>query len=196
MSLDTGGNAAESPFGFAPAFVRPSEHTGTPVSLELSLTGMPMLGACDVVVASGGTGGAPAGIAAARQGARTIVLETLHGLGGVGTQGLIASYYYGSRVGFTHELDERVHQAMGASPRHPRTRWNTSIKDLCYQQALLEAGGSSWLGSFAFGVRLDGDRVTGVLVSTPYGSGLLCTGAVVDATGNADIPPPPAQTAG
>ena len=32
-------------------------------------------------------GGAPAGIAAARQGSRTLVVEYLHGLGGVGTMG-------------------------------------------------------------------------------------------------------------
>ena len=37
------------------------------------------------------------------------------------------------------------------------------------------------------GVQVEGSQVTGVLISTPYGTGLVRCGAVVDATGNADI---------
>ena len=43
----------------------------------------------------GGTSGAPAGIAASKSGAKTLVIEYLHELGGVGTAGLIGSYWYG-----------------------------------------------------------------------------------------------------
>ena len=46
----------------------------------------------------------PAGIGAARQGARTLVVEYLYGLGGVGTLGAISKYYWGNRVGFTQEV--------------------------------------------------------------------------------------------
>ena len=61
-----------------------------------------MVGRYDVVVIGGGTGGAPAGIGAARQGAKTLVVEYLHGLGGVGTitsfglvvGPIVASYLY------------------------------------------------------------------------------------------------------
>ncbi len=51
---------------------------------------LPVLGRYDVVVIGGGTAGAPAGIGAARQGAKTLVVEYLSGLGGVGTTGAIA----------------------------------------------------------------------------------------------------------
>jgi succinate dehydrogenase/fumarate reductase flavoprotein subunit len=60
-----------------------------------------VLGEYDVVVVGGGTGGAPAAIGAGRQGAKTLLLEYLHGLGGVGTIGYISSYYHGNKVGFT-----------------------------------------------------------------------------------------------
>ena len=40
--------------------------------------------AVDVVVVGGGTSGEPAAIGAARHGARTLVVEYQHGLGGVG----------------------------------------------------------------------------------------------------------------
>ena len=85
---------------------------------------MPVLGQYDVVVIGGGTGGAPAGIGAARQGAKTLVVEYLHGLGGVGTLGAISSYYWGNRVGFTATVGGG--QQAGSSSR----RWNGTGSEL------------------------------------------------------------------
>jgi 2-polyprenyl-6-methoxyphenol hydroxylase-like FAD-dependent oxidoreductase len=169
-------------FRFAPAFWR------QPVDmLGVSPSDFPVLGRFDVVVAGGGTGGAPAGIAAAREGARTVVLEIQHELGGVGTIGLVGSYWYGNRVGFTAELDRVV---LGLDPDGHADGgriWRPEIKAAAYHRLLRAAGGTAWLGSFAFGVRMAGDRVDGVLVSTPFGCGLIEAGCVVDATGNADV---------
>lgn len=175
---------ATGPFDFAPSFVRPTDGQTVLGSAFLNTA---LLGECDVLVAGGGTGGAPAGIAAARAGAKTVVLEMQHGLGGVGTLGFIASYYHGNRVGFTEEMDRNVFGRMGLGDYPKQLRWNPNVKDAWLQETLLQAGASVWFGSFAFGVQREGDRVVGVLVSTPYGCGLMRTGAVVDATGNADI---------
>jgi glycine/D-amino acid oxidase-like deaminating enzyme len=79
-----------------------------PVTVPADERAVPVLGEVDVVVVGGGTGGAPTGISAARQGAKTVVVEYLHGLGGVGTLGLISKYYYGYIKGFTKEIDEGV----------------------------------------------------------------------------------------
>ncbi len=173
---------AAGPYRFAPAFLR------QPIGmLDASPTDVPILGRYDVVVAGGGTGGGPAGIAAAREGARTLVLEAQHGLGGVGTIGLISTYWFGNRVGFTAELDSAV-MAVDAESRSKAGRsWSPEVKSAMLHRMLADAGGTAWLGSYAFGVRMDGDRVTGLLVSTPCGVGLVEAGVVVDATGNADI---------
>ena len=169
-------------YRFAPAFLRNAIG-----SLDVSPDTFPILGRCDVVVAGGGTGGAPAGIAAARDGAKTIVLEMQHGLGGVGTRGLISGYWFGNRVGFTRELDEAVTRLDTVSQAKQGRYWNPEIKSAMYHRMLRDAGGDAWLGSYAFGVRMDGDRVNGLLVSTPFGTGLLEASSVVDATGNADM---------
>lgn len=169
-------------YGFAAAFLRNSMG-----ALDVSPAGFPVLGCCDVVVVGGGTGGASAGIAAARDGAKTIVLEMQHGLGGVGTMGLITAYWFGNRVGFTRELDDAVSRLDGVSRETQGRSWSPEIKAAVLSRMLYDAGGAAWLGSYAFGVRLDGNRVDGVLVSTPYGAGLLEVGSVVDATGNADV---------
>ncbi len=178
----SGEGQAAGPFGFATAFVRDGRET-----LKVSFPALPHLGEFDVAVAGGGTGGAPAGISAARAGARTVVLEMQHGLGGVGTLGLIASYYFGNRVGFTGEIDDALRFLDPDRPESQSQRWIPELKMGWYGRALLEAGGTAWFGSYAFGVKMDGDRVAGLLVSTPFGAGYIGCGCVVDATGNADI---------
>ncbi len=135
---------------------------------------LPVLEDCDVVVAGGGTSGAPAGIGAARRDARTLVLEFLHGLGGVGTQGAISKYYWGNRVGFSAEV------AGGAS-------WEIEQKAEWWRAALAKAGARIWFGALGCGVFADGERVLGVVVATPEGRGVVLCRTLIDATGNADM---------
>ena len=169
----------EERFGFATPFYRQAQGW-----VEADLPALPVVGRFDVVVAGGGTAGAPAGIAAARAGATTVVLETQGDLGGVGTLGTIACYYFGNLVGFTHEIDSALAHL---DPDQRPGRWNPALKGSWYSRALREAGGQAWFGSFAFGVRKEGSRVEGILVSTPFGSGLIEAGAVIDASGSADV---------
>ena len=150
---------------------------------------IPVLGAYDVVVVGGGTGGAPAGIAAARQGASTLVVEYLHGLGGVGTMGLIGKYYHGHREGFTKEIDrglaELGGEAEGGSGRGQA--WNSQIKIEWYRRELRKAGADIWYGTLGCGAFVDGNQVKGVVVATPQGRGVVLAKAVIDATGSAAI---------
>lgn len=136
---------------------------------------VPVLGRYDVVVIGGGTAGAPAAIAAARQGARTLVVEYLSGLGGVGTTGAISSYYWGNRVGFTKEV------AGGA------TAWVIEQKCQWYLEELTKAKGEVWFGGIGCGALVDGTHVTGAVVATPQGRGVVLAKVVIDATGNADV---------
>lgn len=150
---------------------------------------LPVLGSYDVVVVGGGTGGAPAGIAAARQGAKTLVVEYLYGLGGVGTMGLISSYYYGYREGFTKEIDQGVTElgGQGAGQSVQGKPWNNHVKIEWYRRELRKAGADIWYGVLGCGAFVDGNRVKGVVVATPQGRGVILAKVVVDSTGNAAI---------
>jgi hypothetical protein len=145
-----------------------------------------VLGDFDVVVVGGGTGGAPAGIAAAREGAKTLVVEYLHGLGGVGTMGYISSYYYGYIHGFTREIDNGV-AGYGGYGQAKRGRWNVEWKKEWYRSELRKAGADIWFGVLGCGALVENECVKGVVIATPAGRGVVLAKTVIDSTGNADI---------
>ncbi|MDR0610680.1 MAG: FAD-dependent oxidoreductase [Planctomycetaceae bacterium] len=148
---------------------------------------IPIAASYDVVVVGGGTTGAPAGIAAARAGAETLVVEFLHDMGGVGTLGAIAGYYWGNKVGFTDEITEG------------KRSWNIVQKAQTWRTKLREAGGDVWFGVLGAGAVVDlkpdaegRTMVKGVLLATEFGPKIVLAKVVIDTTGNGDI----AMTAG
>jgi hypothetical protein len=139
---------------------------------------LPVFGRYDVLVVGGGTAGAPAGISAARRGPKTLVIEYLDELGGVGTAGLIGSYWRGNRRGFTREIDKGI----GA-----RERWDVVAKSEWLRRELIRNGADVWLCSFGCGAIVAEGTVRGVVVATSQGRGVVLAKTVIDATGNSDI---------
>ncbi|MEY4482929.1 MAG: hypothetical protein RL693_381 [Verrucomicrobiota bacterium] len=148
---------------------------------------LPVLGEYDVVVVGGGTGGAPAGIASGRQGAKTLMIEYQAGFGGVGTLGYIAVYYHANRVGFTAEVTDGLAEISPRENRPASGQWNPDHKSEWWRRELRKAGVEIWTGALGCGAVVDKGRVTGVVVVTPQGRGVVLAKAVVDSTGNSDI---------
>jgi hypothetical protein len=146
--------------------------------VELADHDLPVLGRWDVVVVGGGTSGAPAAIGAARRGARTLVIEYMDELGGVGTAGMISNYWYGLQSGFTAEIDKRV---------GIERNWWPIKKAEWLRTELMKNDAEVWFGSFGCGTVMKGNKVSGVVVATPFGRGVVLADVVVDSTGNSDI---------
>jgi len=168
----TGGDVREFLGG-----VRPTQG-GLP-TIPSNERSLPVLGTYDVVVIGGGTGGAPAGIGAGRHKAKTLVVEYLHGLGGVGTLGMITKYYYGYRGGFTAEADEGT-KAIGARV------WGIGKAEY-WRRANRKAGTEVWFWCLGCGAFVQDGTVKGAVVATPEGRGVVLAKTVIDSTGNADI---------
>ncbi|PZF97821.1 FAD-dependent oxidoreductase [Micromonospora endophytica] len=157
----------------------------------------------DVIVVGGGPSGFIAAIAAARQGARTLVVEKYGFLGGMPTSaalGPISPFHFGDEQvvrGIPHEFVERM-VSIGGSTGHLRTtNPHGSGAYLCFYDReaykwaaltlALEAGVVPLFHSFVSGVCKDGDKVTGVTVTNKSGSLDYHAKVVVDATGDGDV---------
>ena len=152
---------------------------GAAIPQPVDAAELPVIAECDVFVAGAGTGGAPAAIAAARDGAKTIVAEYLPRMGGTMTDGLIGLYCYGLKIGFTAELDKGVHD-FGAIYGQSKAEW--------MRAEARKAGAEIWFGALVCGVRKEGYALVAVEVAFQDGTrGLVKTRTAVDATGNADL---------
>lgn len=133
----------------------------------------------DVVVIGGGAAGAPAAIAAARAGAKTLVVDYMPRLGGVGVSGMIGYYWYGNVCGFTQEVDDGVRAlGYGCWRMGKAEYWRSEVR---------KAGGDIWHESIGFDVERDGNAVKAVKVATPCGVYVVRAKTVIDATGAADL---------
>lgn len=109
---------------------------GSPETIALPSRRVRVARRCDVLVVGGGAAGLAAAIAAARQGARTILVERYGYLGGLASGGLIILLLTlddgrGNQVvaGLCQELVERL-QARGAAFYPPRDEWGRADDDL------------------------------------------------------------------
>jgi len=158
----------------------------------------------DVVIAGGGPAGFAAGIAAARLGARTILLEASGALGGMATQGLVTSYDgmgdgSGPLVGgIMREILDRLHEE-GLLPAHVSPEsWRknylhpTRIRpEECkwfFDRMATEAGLE--LRYFTRAVEVEKSeegQLAGVVVSEVSGLSYLPGRTFIDATGDATL---------
>ena len=109
----------------------------------------------DVVIAGGGTAGALAAIASARNRVKTSLIESSTMLGGMGTGGGIHAYYHGVAGGLQDEVDERVGRMAplfcgeyGVHGFHPEA------KKVILEQICAEAGVQIFYGTTAIGVEM------------------------------------------
>ncbi len=155
----------------------------------------------DVVVVGSGAAGAPAAIAAARSGARTLLIEKLPFLGGNSTAVLDTFYGFytpGDRArkvvgGIADEVVAGLRSA-GSVVERPNTYGaGTGITYLgehlkVVWESLVEgAGAAVLLHAFVQDVVVSDARVTSLVVATKAGLRRVGAGVVIDASGDADV---------
>lgn len=152
----------------------------------------------DVVVAGGGTAGAIAGIAAARTGARTLLVEQYGTLGGVLTLGMSLKGVndgegFKALGGIGEELIARARAAGGATvvSAHPRHGSIMGQDPESMKQNLIEmvrdCGLDLLLHSYLVDVVRDGRRLQAIQVANKAGLEIIPAGCFVDCTGDADL---------
>jgi hypothetical protein len=160
---------------------------------------IPVRDEVDILVAGGGLGGVSAAMAAARAGARTLLVERNGFLGGVATAGMCCSifncfYTADGRLGVTGnavEVADALAEATGFG-----FSWHNHKGHIIYDverakgvlETLVEEAGAQVLyDTVVSGAIMDHDTIRGVLVESKSGREAILARVVVDATGDADV---------
>lgn len=136
----------------------------------------------DVLVVGGGPAGVGTAVAAARLGARTLLIEQSGAVGGVATTGLM-SHWTGRTepIGIYGEILRRAQE--GEDPH----LINPEKLKLVLLDMLSEAGAQWQLYTFASGVIVEDHVIKGVITESKSGREAMMAKIVVDATGDGDI---------
>ncbi|PYI55605.1 FAD-dependent oxidoreductase [Paenibacillus flagellatus] len=152
-----------------------------------------------VVVVGGGASGVAAAIAAARNGAETLLIEQRGYLGGMGTAALVPAfcpYTDGEKPvirGIGLELLEKMKLAAGdrfLNRYKDRLDWvpiDVETLKRVYDEAVLDSGAKLLFHTVADQVLLDGDRIDGLVISNKSGRSVVQAKLYIDATGDADL---------
>lgn len=149
---------------------------------------LPITGRYDVIVGGGGVSGITAGIAASRNGAKTLLLERFGFLGGVATAGLMYMAYapYSSTSGITRELYSKMIGSGGGIDDVLMPFDAESFK--FHALSMSKAAGVEFLfNSTIVNTLADGHKVKGLIIENKSGRSVVLSDVVVDATGDGDI---------
>lgn len=203
VAVDAAGKTAALPAGKKPEVPRPERTAGLSVReiqectdrgtdcprIRRAPASLPVAGQYDVLVVGGGTSGALAAIAAARQGARVAMVEVLPNLGGTSSN-RVTCYYWG--VTWKSRLSDEIDQRIRLMPRtdatgNQKVAFSGEDKKLALQDIALASRVELRLQTFAAGAVMRANKVAGAVVENAAGRSVLLAGVVIDATGHADV---------
>ena len=146
---------------------------------------IPVKAEVDVLVVGSGPAGFSAAVWAARQGAKTMLVEQQGDVGGIATAGLMSHWAGESKGGIYHELLDR-------SCANPGKDWRTrtinpeKLKTVMLEM-LQEAGVILQLYTFASDAIMEGDKIIGVITESKSGREAIMAKVIIDASGDGDI---------
>ncbi len=156
---------------------------------------VPVVGSYDVVVCGGGPAGFIAAIAAAREGAKTALIERYGFLGGMATAGYVTPIsvfsYNGKRNigGIPWEFVKELESMGGAFIEEPLNNIAFDVEKykLCAQRMVLESGISLYTNSYISGCKTENGYIDAVIIENKNGSEAIKGKIFIDATGDGDL---------
>ena len=160
------------------------------------ITEAPVSLTAEVIVCGGGPAGLCAAVAAAQEGADTLLIERYGFLGGMATAGLVnpfMPYYTGGEQiieGLFQQIIDRLDAASGWSHRQDewaRDAFDPEIMKLVAQEMLQEASVRLRLHTMVVDARSDSGHIQRILLASKSGLEAAEADLFIDATGDGDL---------
>ena len=167
-----------------------------PQALRHAWPALPVARSVDVLVVGGGPAGCAAAIAAAREGADTLLVEQFGFLGGMGTAGLVPAFcpFSDREQIITRGVGLAVLEDMKAGMPHldaDALDWvpiNPERLKVVYERRVTDAGGRIlFLTHFIDSVMGDDGQITSVIINNKSGLRRIGATVLIDCTGDADV---------
>ena len=150
----------------------------------------------DVIVVGGGPGGCTAAIAAAREGAKVLLIEATGQLGGMGTAGMVPAwcpFSDGEKIIYRGLAEKIFNESKKGVPHEPKDKldWvniNPEYLMRVYDRMVTESGANVLFFSRVAAVEKSADdTVDAIIVANQLGLTAFRAKVFVDATGNGDL---------
>lgn len=157
----------------------------------IDLSRLPVYAEAEVVVCGGGTAGAFAAIAAAREGRSTLLIEQFGALGGTATVGLTTPMMHSHIDGnpqcsyLSRLVHERLLQMGGADASG--VRFDPLLLGVALEQLCVESGVQLLCHTFVPEVVCRDGAISAVVIANKAGLSLVKGRVFIDATGDGDI---------
>jgi len=164
-------------------------------SLTLPAHTVPLNDGYDVIVCGGGPAGCAAAAAAAREGARTLLIEATGCLGGMGTSGLVPAwtpFSDGEKIIYRGLAQRVLETCKARQPHVPKDALNwvpidAELLKRVYDDLVVEAGAAVLFHQFMARVLTADGVVRAVVAAGKAGLQAFAAKVFVDATGDGDL---------
>ncbi len=138
----------------------------------------------DLVIAGGGTAGAPAAMAALERGANVVTVEYFPDLGGTKTLGGVMGYYWGYRKS---DVFRQINEGVRELSARLGSGSSRAAMMFYFRKAVTQNNGRLLTNTIISGATKQGNRVTGLVVERNGELAIVRGRVVIDATGDADV---------
>jgi hypothetical protein len=171
-------------------------HSSTPHALRQQWSHLPCCAKVDVLVVGGGPAGAAAAIAAARDGARTLVVEQYGCLGGMGTAALVPAFcpFTDRAQPIIRGIGLSILEEMKAAMPHVEASafdWvpiDAELLKLIYERRVRQVGAEIlYFTHFVDAIADQAGSVGGAVIHNKSGLQRIDAQVIIDCTGDADF---------
>ena len=145
-------------------------------------------GEYDVIVAGGGPAGIGAALAAARNGAKTLLVEHFSCLGGMWTSGLVNPLFdYRNKGGIVQEIVDRINAAKMNDHSGDMYTFDMEYMKLVLDRLMREAEVDVLFHTNFASPVMEGNRIVGITVENKGGRSAYLGKRIIDCTGDGDV---------